>query len=341
MQLDETETRVIPLPSASTPSRTIIAVNILWFSSLVLSLFTALFGILVKQWLHVYSQWSGRASPRETLILRDFYQEGFHHWGVSDIIGTLPVVLQLALLLFAVGLVTYLWTLNTAVAGALTSLVTVMILIVVVTIVLPLWYTNCPYKSPVGLFFLRSSILVWLSNLFTGGRTARTREGQTSFSSWKDRDSDIATRAFEAAAVFNAVIRESCQVLDIHPHSELVREMDKESLESSLVMTRINGLPLGTPRLLLDLLSAKPTRFIDISDHRNAILPLRLLVFAAQLAKPYRSTSVTSAIVELCSKVQEWTTSNEKLLLLAAEHMEAHLTADKPRSSVYRLSSFI
>lgn len=332
MQLDGADTGLIPLPSAGTPSRTIIAVNILWFSSLILSLFTALFGIFAKQWLHVYSKWSEGAKNRDTLVLRDFYQEGFHYWGVADIIGALPVLLQIALLLFTVGLVAYLWTMNSVVAGTLTSLVTIMVALVIVTIVLPLGYPKCPYKSPVGLFFLKSSFLGNRRNFFTLGQPNRAEDGAVypSISSWKDRDFDIATHAVKNAPVLDSVITEACQVLDIHPHYNLEHQLEGDSLEGSVVEKKINGLPDGTAHLLTCLISASPTKFTEIYRGGRALLPLRLLVFTAQLARPHRSDTITSAIVELCSRVEAWKASNGELLSMVAEHLEALLTAKKP-----------
>jgi hypothetical protein len=93
MQL-ENNTQTLPsIPSKThSTSNTIVAINALWLSSLIFSLFAALLAILVKQWLHVYSKWPDREPPKDTIILRRMYREGFFQWHVPEIIGLLPVV---------------------------------------------------------------------------------------------------------------------------------------------------------------------------------------------------------------------------------------------------------
>jgi hypothetical protein len=90
----------------------------------------------------------------EMLALRDFYGSVFDDWRVSDIVATLPTLLQLSLLLFVVGLAIYPWVLSTPVAIVVTVLTTALFCAAAVTVVLPVVYPSCPYKSPLGLFLL-------------------------------------------------------------------------------------------------------------------------------------------------------------------------------------------
>ncbi|KAK0483897.1 hypothetical protein IW261DRAFT_1291276, partial [Armillaria novae-zelandiae] len=100
-------------PSPLNPNITFIAsttsvwVNGLWFTSLALSLTTALISVLVKQWLHHYMDLpSGTA--RERSLLQQFRFAGLQKWRVHIIIGLLPVLMHTALALFFVGLVIFL-----------------------------------------------------------------------------------------------------------------------------------------------------------------------------------------------------------------------------------------
>ncbi|KAK0503508.1 hypothetical protein EDD18DRAFT_1017612, partial [Armillaria luteobubalina] len=100
-------------PSPLNPSITFIAsttsvwVNGLWFTSLALSLTTALVSVLVKQWLHHYmAPLSG--TPRERSLLQQFRFSGLQKWRVLIIIGLLPVLMHTALAMFFVGLVIFL-----------------------------------------------------------------------------------------------------------------------------------------------------------------------------------------------------------------------------------------
>lgn len=67
-------------------------VNILWFASLTLSLISALFDILVKQWLCEYLA-GDQVSPQARLRIRHFRQPGLEHWHVFGIAAFLPLVL--------------------------------------------------------------------------------------------------------------------------------------------------------------------------------------------------------------------------------------------------------
>ncbi|PBK83156.1 hypothetical protein ARMGADRAFT_875351, partial [Armillaria gallica] len=92
---------------AFVPATTDVWVNGLWFTSLFLSLTTALVAVLVKQWLHHYVALPSGA-PRDRSFIRQFRYSGFQKWHVRIIIGLLPVLMHLALAIFCVGLVVFL-----------------------------------------------------------------------------------------------------------------------------------------------------------------------------------------------------------------------------------------
>ncbi|KAA1470950.1 hypothetical protein DENSPDRAFT_864892 [Dentipellis sp. KUC8613] len=82
-------------------------VNRLWFISLTFSLATALMAVLVKQWLqHYVSSISG--TSQEKAHVRHFRYNGLNTWHVSGIVGSLPIFMHIALLLFLIGLVVFL-----------------------------------------------------------------------------------------------------------------------------------------------------------------------------------------------------------------------------------------
>lgn len=80
-----------------------IRVNVLWFTSLLLSLSSASFGILVKQWLREYLA-IDYAAPRERLHARQYRYPTMEDWKVFEIAAFLPLLLQLSLGLFFLGL---------------------------------------------------------------------------------------------------------------------------------------------------------------------------------------------------------------------------------------------
>ncbi|KIP03848.1 hypothetical protein PHLGIDRAFT_76953, partial [Phlebiopsis gigantea 11061_1 CR5-6] len=94
-------------------------INSLLFISLVLSLAAALFGILAKQWLREYLMWnSSLGAPRENVLVRQVRFEAWVAWNVAATISIIPALLELAMILFLVGIVVLMWTLDDIVAIA-------------------------------------------------------------------------------------------------------------------------------------------------------------------------------------------------------------------------------
>jgi WD40 repeat protein len=231
MQLANQSLTDVPLPPADFhPSRVAQAVNVLWFSSLILSLFAALYGIFVKQWLNTYSNWSDIADPQKAVLVRDVYRQGLKSWHVPNILATLPLLLQLALLFFVVGLVTYLWTVDYIVAGFISVLVSAGIVVAVVAIILPVYFDGCSYKSPIGLLLVR----VLRSN----------------FSSWRERDLDVLERGLPRGEDKGMhAYQESCALLEIAPG-----DSDGWFSKKQLVSTRVNDLQVHADALPFNLL---------------------------------------------------------------------------------------
>ncbi|KAK0229070.1 hypothetical protein EDD85DRAFT_776321 [Armillaria nabsnona] len=98
---------------AFVPTTTDVWVNGLWFTTLFLSLTTALVAVLVKQWLHHYAALPS-GTPRDRSLTRQFRYAGFQKWHVQVIIGLLPVLMHIALAIFLVGLVIFLQPLRQA-----------------------------------------------------------------------------------------------------------------------------------------------------------------------------------------------------------------------------------
>ncbi|KAF8998834.1 hypothetical protein BDQ17DRAFT_1172809, partial [Cyathus striatus] len=98
------------LPVAQSPPPTAIRVNIAWFLSLTLSLTTVLIGIICLQWLREYERY-GNQPHKDALMLRQMRYDGLKMWYLPAIISSIPVLLQIALVLFFVGIIDQLWTL--------------------------------------------------------------------------------------------------------------------------------------------------------------------------------------------------------------------------------------
>ncbi len=119
--------------------------NTLWFSSLVFSLASASIALFVKQWLH---EATVQGNLHESARLRQYRLNGLLKWRVGTIVMILPILLQLASVLFLAGLVVLLWTLHTTVAAITSSLVAILFTSFLTVTVLPVLKSDCSYRSP-------------------------------------------------------------------------------------------------------------------------------------------------------------------------------------------------
>ncbi|KAI3608703.1 hypothetical protein WG66_003755 [Moniliophthora roreri] len=96
-------------PTQFKPDASSIRINVFWFLSLIFSLTSALFGLLCKQWVREHQRDTTTRTPGEALALRQLRRDSFEKWGVSSFLSALPILLEVALLLFFVGVLDLLW----------------------------------------------------------------------------------------------------------------------------------------------------------------------------------------------------------------------------------------
>ena len=172
----------IPTPSKFTPTPTEIRVNILWFLSLIFSLTTVLIGIISLQWLREYLRPHTDLEPQIALSLHHLNVESLDRWYLPQIFTALPLLLQLALVLFLGGILDFLWSLNSTVAIPIAVAVGFSLFFLLWTTVLPTtqalllflprlpWgnmpRSPCPYRSPQSWAFhqlVRPLVAIFLS----------------------------------------------------------------------------------------------------------------------------------------------------------------------------------
>jgi hypothetical protein len=130
--------------------RSDVRVNACWFVSLLLSLVVALFGIFLKQWIRTYMKWTDVTSDREAVAVRQFRYRSLEKWRLEAILALLPTLLQLSVILFLSGLLSFLWNLDRTVAIVMAVLLTITFFLVTTVTVLPLISKSCPYRSPLS-----------------------------------------------------------------------------------------------------------------------------------------------------------------------------------------------
>ncbi|KAL1660986.1 hypothetical protein GGF50DRAFT_62008, partial [Schizophyllum commune] len=204
----------------SLPDGIMALINGLWFSSLAMSLSSALIGIVSKQWLREYLRDAGR-SQTTNLSVRQVKYEGLTRWYVGLIITAIPLLLQAALFLFLVGVVYLLWHLQPAVAGVISGIGILIVTFFIATTILPaaqfVWKFNSqdlhktiqlPFKSAQSLLFLRMVLFLVNSAAWLYHASATTmgfRFGQSfvapfpTFTTWHQLDLDWTRRRDESA----------------------------------------------------------------------------------------------------------------------------------------------
>ncbi|CAE6377257.1 unnamed protein product [Rhizoctonia solani] len=139
--------------SSFAPTAVAIQVNILWFTSLSLSVAVALIAIVAKEWFYQFM-----ATRKGPMLIqgrrRQLRWQGIEQWKMREILNILPLMMHAALLLFAVGLSLYLWDINPQVALPVVVTTTVVGVFYFVTLLLPLFFRYCPFTTGVMKLFL-------------------------------------------------------------------------------------------------------------------------------------------------------------------------------------------
>ncbi|GJE91543.1 hypothetical protein PsYK624_076930 [Phanerochaete sordida] len=137
------------LSTPFTPTTAARWINALLFLSLVYGLAAALFSILAKQWIREYIKWnSPLAVPRENILVRQLRVEAWDAWQVRTVLASIPILLELAMILFLTGVIILLWTLDDTVARVVTLFISLFLGAFAAFTLMPIFSRRCPYRSP-------------------------------------------------------------------------------------------------------------------------------------------------------------------------------------------------
>ena len=131
------------------PPPGIVTVQSLLYTSLATSLFAAFLAMLGKQWINRYLRRHGGSAADKS---RDRQRkiDGLEGWHFRLVIESLPVMLQVALMLLGCALSKYLWTINRTVAGFILAFTILGVAsYTFFTLAASLSY-DCPYQTPLS-----------------------------------------------------------------------------------------------------------------------------------------------------------------------------------------------
>ena len=137
------------LPAHENPPSEIVTASGLMYASLLISLLAAFVAMLGKQWLNRYLRNTG-GSVMERCGDRQRKCEGLEKWPLHLFVESLPVMLQVSLLLLACGLCRQMWSINTSVAYVLITLTAFGILFYLGIVVAGTSSYECPFQTPVS-----------------------------------------------------------------------------------------------------------------------------------------------------------------------------------------------
>ncbi|KAJ7019883.1 hypothetical protein C8F04DRAFT_1275788 [Mycena alexandri] len=131
------------------PPKIIVIVQCMLYTSLFTTLLAALLAVLGKQWLMYYQAAGSRGTVEERGLERQRKLDGLVKWKFEAVLQAFPLLLQLALLLFASSISVYLWTVHRSVAILLTVLTALGLGSYICLLVSATIFSDCPFQTPV------------------------------------------------------------------------------------------------------------------------------------------------------------------------------------------------
>jgi len=161
-------------PAWSGPPGGIVEASNLLYASLVMSLLAAFVAMLGKQWLNRYLRHAG-GSVIERCGDRQRKFDALERWPFRVFIESLPIMLQIALLLLTCGLSRYMWSVNVSVARLIISFTAFGVLYYLGILTVGTSWYECPFRMPAMMAFayLRDAIPKLLTRLVRGIRRLR------------------------------------------------------------------------------------------------------------------------------------------------------------------------
>lgn len=145
---DPTSSEIPPLPQWTGPSGAMDQVQSVLYSSLAATLFSAFLATLSKQWLDRYTSVDVRVSAIELNQRRQRKLNRMFSWYFNVAMESLPLMLQLALLLLGCALSRYLWTMDHSTACVILGFTSLGMLFYLLILVAGSIYESRPYQTP-------------------------------------------------------------------------------------------------------------------------------------------------------------------------------------------------
>ena len=136
------------LPQWTGPPHAVVQVQAILYASLAATLLSAFLAMLGKQWLNRYASTDMRGTAVERSQNRQRKLDGIVAWYFDHVMESLPLMLQIALLLLGCALSRHLWEINITVASAILGVTLLGVTFYLFVVVAGAASEICPYQTP-------------------------------------------------------------------------------------------------------------------------------------------------------------------------------------------------
>ena len=137
------------VPADFSPPDHIVIVNALFYASLGVMILAAFAAMLIKSWVREFDRGLRAMSiPEQRAKTREFRYLGMERWRLTKMVETLPSLIQISLLLFAIGLIIFLRSISTPSFGVTAAIFGIGIFYYAVTTSISAIVTSSPFHSP-------------------------------------------------------------------------------------------------------------------------------------------------------------------------------------------------
>ena len=138
----------------SPPDQYIVIVNTLFYASLGIMLLAAFIAMLIKSWVREFDRGlQGMTIPEQRAKTREFRYLGMEYWKLHEVVALLPLLIQISLLLFAIGLVIFLFHISKPSFHVTTTIFGIGVIYYAVTTTISVFVTSSPFHSPLSRIF--------------------------------------------------------------------------------------------------------------------------------------------------------------------------------------------
>jgi len=139
------------VPTDFSPPEHIVVVNALFYASLGFMVLAAFITMLIKSWVREFDRGLRALSiPEQRAKTREFRYLGMEHWKLPEMVETLPLLIQISLLLFSIGLVIFLFHISKPSFGVTTTILGIGIFYYVMTTSISVVVSSSPFHSPLS-----------------------------------------------------------------------------------------------------------------------------------------------------------------------------------------------